>query len=85
MAKELTATRGIDAETPVHHPAVQPALYQRVLCMTTDADEDPAWVLATYNGEKCGYLGNGGHRVRPVFGWSSLPPLVKPQQAKASA
>ncbi|MES1979585.1 MAG: hypothetical protein V4451_16205 [Pseudomonadota bacterium] len=68
------------SESSVFHPAVQPTLYQRVLCMTDDAEGDPIWTLATYNGEKYGYLGNGGHRIRPVFAWSALPPLVRPQQ-----
>lgn len=45
----------------------------RVLVLTTDADGDPVHELAHYNGEKLGYLGIVGKRIKPVTCWWPLP------------
>ena len=74
LKAELEAARA----AKVFYPSIQPKRGQHVLCMTDDADGDPSWVMATYNDEKIGYLGIGGRRVKPVFGWAELPPLERP-------
>lgn len=63
----------------VQAPTEPPKLYQQVIALTTDIDGDPIWVTATYNGEKRGYLGTGGHRLKPVTAWHALPPTEGPQ------
>lgn len=48
-----------------------PKMYERVLVLTTDAEDDPHHALAHYNGS-VGFLGIGGHRLNPVTHWQSL-------------
>lgn len=62
------------AANGVRSPKEPPKLYQKVIALTTDIDDDPIWVTATYNGEKYGYLGTGGHCLKPVTAWHALPP-----------
>lgn len=69
------------AAQKVFHPSNPPTWCHLVLCMTDDADGDLHWVIATYNDEKIGYLGIGGRRVKPIFGWAELLPLVRPSAA----
>lgn len=65
-----------DAERWISMNSVRrPAYGERVIVLTTDADGDPHQVFANWNGEKPGFLGTGGHRVKPVTHWMEPEPL----------
>lgn len=49
-----------------------PETYQRVMVLTTDADDEPIHELAHFNGRTVGFLGDKGRRIKPVTYWQAL-------------
>jgi hypothetical protein len=49
-----------------------PETYQRVMVLTTDANDEPMHEIAHFNGRTVGFLGDKGRRIKPVTHWQAL-------------
>lgn len=71
LAARVQGMRGLLQWVPMHSKT-KPSFGDHVAVLTTDCDDDPIVVMATYNGSGL-FLGMGGCKVKPAKGWFSIP------------